>query len=150
MILLRKIFQKNNTKKYMKKNGLSFLKMIILLLDLFYGQTMTRIKNMDNNKTVSTSYQPVCFFSLPVPKNSCTIYNCFDLYLKDELLNLKLDNDDEETAVTKSVSITKFPHVLIVTLNRFDSLNNKINSYVEIPEVLDMSKYSKSKNIYDL
>lgn len=140
--------EKKNNKIFEKEWYTFFKNDYSVIVDLFYGQVMTKLKNIDNDKIVSTSYQPVCFFALPVTVNECNIYDCIDLYLKDELISLAIDN--EETTVRKSITVTKFPNILIITLNRFDSLNNKINSVVDIPEILDMSRYSKKPIEYDL
>lgn len=116
-----------------------------IIVELFYGQFTTEIKDIDKKK-ISINYQPFSFLLLPVPKkNEISIQECLDLYFKEELLinnNFKDDNDIIYKDIIKQTKIWEFPKILIICLNRFDNQNIKINTNVLFEKKLNLRKYS--------
>lgn len=126
-----------------KEGGFSFIN------NIFYGVKATVIVN----KKKITNIKPEEFFiiHLPIPdKNEPTIEECFDLYLKDELLEGENGIINTETKeyedVTKKTIVCKFPEILIVDLQRFKMTTNlkKKQNMIHYKETLDLSKYSDS------
>jgi ubiquitin carboxyl-terminal hydrolase 2 len=122
------------------------------VIDLFYGQIETSISDINTKKKLSSNFQPVCFFTLPIPKFNKnikinpSINDCFDLYLEEEIL----DDDNkwfykktnEYIKVIKKTKIKKYPKILILCLNRFNNDNTKINTQVDITELFNIDKHS--------
>ena len=131
-----------------------------IFVDLFYGQHSSSIFSLDK-KLLSTTYEPFCYLTLPIPinENKVNIYDCLDLYTNYE----KLDGDNkwyheekkEYMECFKQIKFWKTPKNLIIVLKRFLNNGSKNDSLVDFPlENLNLSKYcvgyGKNKNIYRL
>ena len=131
------------------------------ILNLFYGIHVSQLFNPDNSKVLSIKPEPFCIINLPIikDKNTCSIYECFDLYCSKE----RLEGDNawynektkEKEPVDKSIYFWSLPEILIVDFKRFNNKNNKINSIITTPLYeLDLSKYiigyDKDTYQYDL
>ncbi len=134
-----------------KENSLEsfYKKKYSKIIELFYGQIETIILDIDTNKKLSNSFQPICFFSLPIPKHKedITVKDCLKLYLEEELL----DGDNkwfnpktnEYNVVRKKTKIVVYPQILILCLNRFDNKGHKINCDIEVSDLhINGNKYS--------
>jgi len=131
------------------------------LLDMFYGIHFSSIESIDGLEKLSIKPEPYCLLSLSIVPNvtSCTLYECFDHYIKKELLdgdncyyNEKKKLKEE---VYKYINFWNFPNILIIDLKRFNNYNKKINTNVIFPiKDLDLRKYvcgyDKETYIYDL
>jgi ubiquitin carboxyl-terminal hydrolase 8 len=131
------------------------------LLNIFYGVHVSLIKDINKENVLSSSPEPYCLISLPIPNNkvSCSIYDCFDLYTQSELLegenawfNEKTNNKED---VYKSLLFWSLPEILIVDFKRFNNSNRKINTLIETPiDLFDLRKYvigyDKDTYIYEL
>ena len=141
----------------MKNWKLFFKDNYSIFVDLFYSQTSQTIYDL-NGKSLSTTYQPSCFYTLPIDSNSKTLYDCFDNFTSKE----KLDGDNkwlnektnEYIEVYKKINFWKLPKILIVVLKRFNNDEEKINNLIKFPFELDLCKYcvgySKNKYKYNL
>ena len=117
------------------------------IISIFYGQTVSHIKVIDED-IHSYNYAAICTFSLPidVEKETTTIYDCFDLFTNTQLLDgdnkWKYDEDDKYYDIEKNLMIWKFPNVLIIHFKRFDNNGQKINTLIDFPiDKLDLMKY---------
>ena len=121
-----------------------------IIIELFYGQIMTEIKDVETGKVLSNVFQPICFFPLPIDINSehITLYDCFDEYLKEEQMEKHIV-EGEERIVSKGIHIFRFPKIMIIILNRFNNDNTKKDVEVDFPLTLDMSRYNNNVT-YDL
>jgi len=139
------------------------------IYELFYGTCVTELQSIE--KEIYSS-KPEHFFiiDLPIPaekskvdvdlsKSSITLYDCFDLFVKDELMHGENQWFNEKTGKKEDVIrrnyFWNFPKILVITLKRFSSLNKRLNHLVECPLTgLDLSKYAEgydsSKYIYEL
>lgn len=130
------------------------------VINIFYGQQVSTITSCKTNEVLSRAYQPICFFSLPIPnKKTINIYDCFDLFTSETLLDgdnkYKNEKTNEYVCAKKSISIWNFPKILIIAFKRFRNNFSKINNVIDFPlEALDLRKYcigyDKHKSIYDL
>ena len=131
------------------------------IIELFYGQTVSIVKV--NNIVKSENYDPLCFFSLPIPINlinkTINIYDCFELFCKTELLTgdnqWKCDKTNKYYDADQITKIWKYPQIMIINLKRFDFNQNKINVNIDFPiKNLNLSNfcigYNNNKSIYDL
>lgn len=123
------------------------------IVDLFYGITVNEIYSLDNK--IRHNIKPAIFFmiDLPLPLFSTeqeepSIYDCFDLYLKDEVLSgenawLNEKNNEKEDII-KKMKFWKLPKILVITLQRFShDGGRKINNNITFPlDDLDLSKYT--------
>ena len=124
------------------------------IIDLFYGQIETSINDINTKKKLSSNFQPVCFFTLPIPSLNRDIHieDCLNLYLSEEILDgdnkWYYKKTNEYIKVTKKIKIKKYPKILILCLNRFNNDNSKINTKVDIPELFNFDK--KSYELYGI
>ena len=139
-------------KNYFKNNYSS-------IIDIFYGQLVSRIKVIDEDID-SYTYSPICTFSLPIKlEDNINIYDCFDLFTQSQILDgenkWKYDKDGKYYDIEKSLMIWKFPNILIIHLKRFTNNGNKIVKLIDFPiDNLDLTKYcvgyDKKKSIFSL
>ena len=131
------------------------------LLNIFYGIHVSQIYSENMKNILSAKAEPYCIIDLPFPKNtqSCSIYDCFDLYTEKEFLkddnawfNEKTKNKEN---VYKSIMFWSLPKILIVDFKKFDNNNKKINITIDSPLTnVDFSKYivgyDKNSYVYSL
>ena len=138
------------------------------ILQLFFGIHVSLIiSNTTENKIYSITPESFSVINLPIPhKNSgvsnsktYTIYDCFDLYTSDELLENENAWFNEAThkkeSVKKCIKFWSLPTILIVDFKRFDNNNRKLNNIIETPLCgLNFGKYelgyNKTNCIYEL
>ena len=118
------------------------------IMEMFYGLYVTELLSSDYKKTHVLKPEQYFITDLPLPtKNNITIYDCFDLYTKEE----KMEGDNawynektkQKEDVIKRVRFWNFPNVMVITLGRFSADGtNKRNDLVNFPlDNLDLSKY---------
>ena len=131
------------------------------IIDIFYGQLVSTISSYDTKGVIlSRAYEPICFFTLPIPnKDKITIYDCFNLFSEESILDgdnmYKYEKTNKYVKAKKKMGIWSFPKILIVSFKRFRNNFTKINKTIEFPlENLDLTKYclgyDKYSSIYDL
>ncbi|KAJ8984027.1 hypothetical protein NQ317_012251 [Molorchus minor] len=134
-------------------------------------ESWTRYLRMDNSKIVdhfvgqlkstlkctycghcSVTFDPFWDLSLPIPQRTgqMRLLQCLDCFTREETL----DGDEKPTCskckerrkCTKSLSIHKFPKILVIHLKRFsptERFRGKLNVTIDFPiEGLDMSNYA--------
>ena len=117
--------------------------------NLFYGIHVSQIKDINTGDVKSMKPEPYFMINLPIPKNnnSPSLYDCFDLYTENELL----DGDNQwynetnrtKECVYKTTVFWSFPTILIIDLKRVDSNNVKTPILVTFPiNNLNLSNYS--------
>ena len=133
------------------------------IYDMFYGISMTEILS-PGSEILSQKPEHYFIIDLPIPveKSSITLHDCFDLFVKEELMNGENQWFNEKTGQKEDVVrrnyFWNFPKILVITLKRFlvDYRNiRRLNHLVDCPlEGLDLSKYvegyNSEKYIYDL
>jgi ubiquitin C-terminal hydrolase len=129
--------------------------------NLFYGFQISHIISLNSGETLSSKPEPYFILNLPIPDNnkSPTLLDCFDLYVRGEILegdnaylNEKTGNKE---AVRKYISFWSLPNILVIDIKRFATNNRKLQQLVTFPlENLDLSSYvtgyNNSSYIYDL
>jgi len=150
----KKALEAMKSWKLFFKNDFSYF------VDLFYGQHASFIYDLNEN-LMSTTYEPYCFLTLPIPNTTkkMNIYDCLNLYTTYE----KLDGDNkwyheekkEYIECYKQIKLWTSPKILIVVFKRFDNEGNKNNAIIDFPlENLTLSDYSVGysphKNKYNL
>ena len=130
--------------------------------NLFYAVHVSQIRCLETNKILNNAPEPFFIINLPIPENNKnpSLYDCFDLYVKEEILDGPNAWYNENTKtyenVKRQILFWSFPNILVIDLKRFFSNNNNKNQkLVNIPiDNLDLSKYvigyKKDKYIYDL
>jgi len=121
-----------------------------VIIELFYGQILTKIKDFDDN-VLTTKFDPIGIFSLPLPSNdNLTIIDCFKEFIKEEILEgdnmWKNDKTNEYMKVKKSIELWKMPEYLICSFNRFNNNQQKIDKFINYPLILDLSEIYNSDN----
>ena len=130
------------------------------ILDLFYGIQVSQIKCLEN-KVKSLTPEPFSVINLSIPSNikNPTLFDCFDLYSKGELLDgdnaWYNDETNQKQNVIKNLCFWSLPDILIVDLKRFTHDNRKIHTIVNVPLTnINLNKYiigyNKNDSIYDL
>ena len=130
------------------------------ILNIFYGISVTQIKDYQTDDILSAAPEPFSILSLSIPtKSQCDILDCFDLYTRNEALigdnKWMNDNTGEKQNVNKNLTFLSLPNVLIIELKRYGYNNNKIHTVVNTPLCdLDLSiyvsGYESEKYVYDL
>jgi ubiquitin carboxyl-terminal hydrolase 8 len=129
--------------------------------NLFYAVHVSQIRCLETNKILNNSPEPFFIINLPIPENNKnpSLYDCFDLYIKEEVLEgpnaWYNENTKKYENVKRQILFWSFPNILVIDLKRFFSNNNKNQKLVNIPiNNLDLSKYvigyKKDNYIYDL
>ena len=120
------------------------------ILDMFYNQQHSII-TCTNCGSVSNSYDPSIMITLPIPVsgNSLSIYDCFDTYTREEILDnsnkYKCDKCNTECNATKKLSICKTSKYLMISFKRFQSDGNKLTNPIHYPIFdLNLEKYSEN------
>ena len=132
------------------------------VMELFYGVYISEIVSKDS--LIQHTLKPETYFVLDLPILDGrimmnTLYDCFDLFTRSEIL--EGDNawfnekTGEKEAVQKRMSFWNFPKVLVIMLKRFTPDGQyRINSRVEFPIDLDLTRYVRGYNAtsykYDL
>jgi ubiquitin C-terminal hydrolase len=132
------------------------------IYNLFYGICMTEIQGM-NAEIHSQKPEHYFIIDLPIPTDKpASLYDCFDLFVKDELMNGENQWFNEKTGKKEDVVrrnyFWNFPKILVITLKRFlvNYRNiSRLNNHVDCPLTeLDLSKYvegyNSTKYVYDL
>jgi ubiquitin carboxyl-terminal hydrolase 8 len=133
------------------------------IMDLFYGIYVSKIISIQSD--IEHVIKPESFFMIDLPilengKLLSNIYECFDSYVKPEILEGENAWMNEKTGkkedIKKQISFWNFPKLLVITLKRFSpDGQQKINSLISFPlDNLDLSKYicgyNKHTYNYDL
>ena len=73
------------------------------IIDLFYGISITFIRSLDNNNNIlSKCCEVFSILNMSIPlKDNCDIYDCFDEYIKNEILKDENAWYNEEKNVKK-------------------------------------------------
>jgi ubiquitin carboxyl-terminal hydrolase 8 len=134
------------------------------IMSIFYGIYVSELVSIDTKKTYSCKPELYFIIDLPIPSHETirnpTLYDCFDLFTKPELLEGENawwnETTKEKENVTKRILFWNFPKLLVISLKRFNSFNqHKRQDLVTFPvENLSLSKYTcgynPNKHVYDL
>jgi ubiquitin C-terminal hydrolase len=129
--------------------------------NIFYGIHVSQIISNETNELISMTPEPYFIINLPIPNDnkSPSLIDCFDLYVKGEILDGDNSVLNEKTgnkeSVTKNIAFWSFPNILVIDIKRFNSSNRKNQILVNFPiKDLDLSKYvigyNKDSYVYDL
>lgn len=112
------------------------------ILDLYYGQYISIVKNNKDEK--SYTYDPFSVITLEIC-NGNNIYECLDNFTKTE----SIDND-----IKKKMMFWKLPKHLIINFKRYNNYLQKNNKLIDYPKILDLNDYTlgpeKKKSKYEL
>lgn len=127
-----------------------------VVVDYFQGQYLSHLKCLECGNTSST-YNAFSILSLPIPERltntgeSVLLDYCLKEFTTTELLDENnkwhCPSCKRFTKLTKTISITRLPQVLIINFKRFSMTNNgyfhKLDTFVKYPvrETLDLSNY---------
>lgn len=126
-----------------------------IIVDYFQGQYLSHLRCLECNAT-STTYNAFSILSLPIPEklgsnSSVTLDDCLKEFTTTELLddNNKwyCPNCKKFVKLTKKITITRLPEVLIIHFKRFKISTtgyiNKMDTYVTYPvnDILDLTPY---------
>jgi ubiquitin carboxyl-terminal hydrolase 8 len=118
--------------------------------DIFNGIYISEIISLNTKQQCSITPATFTILDLPIFYENIvatTLYDCFDFFIKPEILNGENAWFNEKTNVKEDIikqnSFWNLPQILVITLNRFSiDGTRKINTLINIPiEQLDLSKY---------
>jgi len=129
--------------------------------NMFYGIQVSQLEDSETGKKLSMVPEPYFIINLPIPEDnkSPSLIDCFNLYIKSEILDGDNCVNDESTgmkvAAKKNIMFWSFPDILVIDIKRFNSMNRKNQIKVDFPlENLNLSEYvlgyNKNSYIYDL
>lgn len=125
------------------------------IINIFYGISVTQIKDYISDEVLSASPEPFSIMSLSIPtKKECTIFDCLDYYTQNELLTEENqwfnDSTNEKQDANKNITFWSLPNILIIELKRYTNRNSKLNNLVTTPLIdVDFSKYVSGYNSED-
>jgi ubiquitin C-terminal hydrolase len=124
-----------------------------LLQSVFGGKTCSQLECKECG-TKKRNYEDFFNLSLEV-KNMKTVKNSLDKFISEEKIEgYFCDTCKKNTTCSKKNTLAQLPNILIMHLQRigynYDTgLNEKDNSRLEFPEVLNLKQYSIEENDYD-
>ena len=134
------------------------------VMDLFYGIYVSILQPISGGP--GGNKKPEMFFVLDLPMPSrintdpiTTLYQCFDLFTQEEIMegeNAWLnEKTNQKESATKQIRFWNLPKVLVIVLKRFSNFRNKRQDLVDFPLTnLNLSKYVCGYNpasyVYDL
>ena len=131
----------NQWKNFFKNNYSS-------IVDIFYGQFVSKIMSIEDNTDSSNSYEPFCYLTLPIPnKNNVNIYDCLKFFCKTE--NLKGDCQWTSDKYKKKVDAVKqmmfwsTPKILIVAFKDMVVITKELSNEFLIKELKKNGGYDK-------
>jgi ubiquitin C-terminal hydrolase len=135
-----------------------FKKSYSYIIQEIYGQFIA-VTKCNLCKYKSYKYDVFNHISLPITDECNDIYDCFDIFTKQEVLDddnkLKCDSCNEFSNAHKYLSIWRTSNTLLISFKRFDMYGNKINKHINFPTTnLNLQKYingySKHQSVYNL
>lgn len=136
------------------------------ILEMFYAIYVSEIISLDGS-TIHTM-KPEMFFilDLPIPiqqfdnNTSVTLYDCFEEYLRPEVLDGDNawfnETTNQKEGIKKQIVFWNLPKILVIMLKRISNFDQKkMNQLVDFPITdLNLSKYVSGYNslkyVYDL
>jgi ubiquitin C-terminal hydrolase len=129
--------------------------------DMFYGIHVSQLTSVKSGEVMSITPEPYFMIDLPIPENNknITLIDCFDLYVKEEIMDgdnsILNETTGKKESARKSIMFWSFPNILVIDIKRFNAANKKKQMLVDFPlENLNLSKYvigyNKDTYIYDL
>jgi ubiquitin carboxyl-terminal hydrolase 8 len=113
--------------------------------NLFYGVHVSEISRVDNNKILTQTPEPYFMVDLPIPLDNKfpSLIDCFDYYVKGEIIENYRDDETNETVnIKKKILFWSLPNILAIDLKRFNSRFQKNQIFVKFPlDELDLSQY---------
>lgn len=113
--------------------------------NLFYAIHVSEISRTDNGKILSTNPEPYFMVDLPIPPDnkSPSLIDCFNHYVKGEIIqNYKDETTNETIDIKKKILFWSFPNILAIDIKRFNSRFQKNQIYITFPiDELDLSPY---------
>lgn len=126
------------------------------LVPMFHGQSISQIVCGACGK-VFHNYETYLNLMLPITNETKTLYDCFDEYFREEAVNKdtadwECSSCKKKVVSQKTVKLWRNPPVLVVSLKRFANDFRKVGAPIEIPDALDLSRYSLAHktNVYRL
>lgn len=125
------------------------------IMDTFYGIYVSTMYSRDGQTRHGLKPEQYFILDLPIVDNNVvatTLYECFDLFTKSEILENEHAWFNEKTgqkeSITKQISFWDFPKILVISLKRFSADGqHRLNTPVDFPlENLDLSRYVKGYN----
>ncbi|XP_061668545.1 ubiquitin carboxyl-terminal hydrolase 21 isoform X1 [Syngnathoides biaculeatus] len=122
------------------------------IVDVFSGQLRSSL-HCSVCSHYSNTFDVFCDLSLPIPKRctagEVTLKECLDFFSQEERLDKEnspmCERCNRHTESTKRMSIQRFPHVIVIHLNRFTTSRwaiGKSTAYVSFPITnLDLGPY---------
>lgn len=133
------------------------------IVSLFFGIHVSSIFLQSDDTCKNQTPEPFFVLNLPIPENvinkTPSLYDCFDLYTKMEMMdedNMLLNEEtNEKELIKRQIMFFKLPDILIIDLKRFNNIMRKNQVMISIPmKHLNLSKYisgyNKHSYIYDL
>lgn len=116
--------------------------------NLFYGVHVSEITNLETGNQIKITPEPYFMIDLPIPANnkSPTLIDCFEDYVKGEILDgdnaWYNDETKKKINIRKKILFWSFPNILVIDFKRFNSINQKSQILVTFPlDDLDLTKY---------
>lgn len=131
------------------------------MITFFYGVHVSELTGILSGELKSIKPEPFSVINLPLPPHmitktsddvKVTIYDCFDIYCRKEVLEGENawfnDKTNKKESVYRRILFWSLPRILIVDLKRWNNSGRmeKNKTFIDIPLVADFSNYVKGYN----
>lgn len=124
-----------------------------IIVDLFFGQYISRIYDVNTNKLISQSFDVFNVLTLPI--SGINLYECFNNFISFENIEQDYisDIDNKKYKIKRQTKLSKIPKYLIIALKRFKYNGNsyiKIYDSVSFPITeLNLGKFTEGYDSYN-
>ena len=132
------------------KSWISFFKdNYSFVIQTTYSQLISKISCPKCNY-ITYNHDPIQIITLPVKENYTTIYDCLDLFIKENILDgnntWKCDQCNHYVNATEQKMLWNASHVLILQLKLYTNSLFKMNTKLDYPDILDITNYNINYN----
>lgn len=130
------------------------------IMKLYYGMYVSVISSYPGDVIHSMKPEMYSTIDLPIPTNAETVYECFDEFIRPEIMSGDNawfnESINMKESVCKRMTFWNFPNIMIITLKRFSPCGTaKNHALIKFPvRSLDLTKYvsgyKSTEYVYDL
>lgn len=124
-----------------------------IIVDLFFGQYISKIYDIETNKQISQSFDAFNVLTLPISGD--TLYECFNNFISFENIDQNYLNeaDNKKYKIKRQIKLCRIPNYLIIVLKRFRYNGTsyiKIYDNVSFPITdLNLGKFTEGYESYN-
>ena len=123
------------------------------IISLFYGISISELKEVNTNNLISMKPEPYFMINLPIPQKnqnsntSPSLIDCLLTYCNGEKIEGYFNEEKKEViTINKEIKFWSFPQILVIDLKRFHNIQHKNNIHINYPLELDLNNFCSGYN----